>query len=158
MALKNGNPCLITFALWFAGHAQFMKVKKAARNCRKSSAGTLRGILEYAKDSEWGKAHNFADILAAKSDDELFALWQKNVAPQDYEDLRPFVERHKHGEENVLFPGKPKMYATTSGTTKEPKWIPITNEYYDNIYNKMTKLWLYTFLMHAHYYIIIHLN
>ncbi|MBQ0040383.1 MAG: GH3 auxin-responsive promoter family protein, partial [Treponema sp.] len=44
--------------------------------------------------------------------------------------------------------GKPKMYATTSGTTKEPKWIPITNEYYDNIYNKMTKLWLYTFLMH----------
>ena len=56
MALKNGNPCLITFALWFAGHAQFMKVKKAARNCKKSSAGTLRGILEYAKDSEWGKA------------------------------------------------------------------------------------------------------
>ena len=148
MALKNGNPCLITFALWFAGHAQFMKVKKAARNCKKSSAGTLRGILGYAKDSEWGKAHNFADILAAKSDDELFALWQKNVAPQDYEDLRPFVERHKHGEENILFPGKPKMYATTSGTTKEPKWIPITNEYYDNIYNKMTKLWLYTFLMH----------
>ena len=66
MALKNGNPCLITFALCFAGHAQFMKVKKAARNCKKSSAGTLRGILEYAKDSEWGKAHNFADILAAK--------------------------------------------------------------------------------------------
>ena len=148
MSLKKGNPALITFALGFAGRAQLKKVKKAAKDCKKSSAQTLRGILEYAKDSEWGRSHNYAEILSAKNDDELFALWQKNVPPTDYEDIREMVERHKKGEENVLFPGKPKMYATTSGTTKEPKWIPITNEYYDNIYNKMTKLWLYTFLMH----------
>jgi hypothetical protein len=52
------------------------------------------------------------------------------------------VERHKNGESDVLFPGKPKFYATTSGTTKEPKWIPVTNEYYREVYQKMNQLWL----------------
>lgn len=139
---------LINFALGFAGRAQLSKVNKAAKNCRKATAKTLRSILEYASDTEWGRAHNFSEILKARTDEELFELYQKNQGITDYEDIRPFVERHKNGEENILFPGKPKMYATTSGTTGKPKWIPITNEYYDNVYNKMTKLWLYTFLMH----------
>ena len=30
-----------------------------SKNCKKASETTLRGILEYAKDTEWGKAHNF---------------------------------------------------------------------------------------------------
>lgn len=64
----------------------------------------------------------------------------------DYEDLRPYVEKHKNGGENILFPGKPLMYATTSGTTKEPKWVPITQKYLNNIYGKMTKVWLFSFI------------
>ena len=138
----------IKLALGLVGKIQYNKVKKASKNCKKSAEKTLRGILEYAKDTEWGKSHNYAEILKAKNADELFALWQKNVPPTDYEDLRPMIERHKNGEENILFPGKPMMYATTSGTTKEPKWIPITNEYYSNCYSKMTKLWLHSFQMH----------
>ena len=138
----------IKFLLGTIGKIRLFTLNKVARNCGKAQEKTLRGILEYAKDSEWGKAHNFAQILEAKTADELYARWQKNVQPQDYEDLRPFVERHKNGEENVLFPGKPMMYATTSGTTKEPKWVPITNEYYSNVYSKMTHLWLYSFMMH----------
>ncbi len=145
---KEKNANLITFALSWVGRKNKKILDKAAKNCAKAEEATLRSILEYAKGSEWGKAHNFDEILSAKSADELFSLYQKNVPPQDYEDLRPFIERHKNGEENILFPGKPMMYATTSGTTKEPKWIPITNEYYQNIFSKMSKLWLYTFIMH----------
>ena len=138
----------IKFLLGTIGKIRLFTLNKVAKNCRKAQEKTLRGILEYAKDSEWGKAHNFAEILEAKTADELYARWQKNVPPQDYEDLRPFIERHKNGEANVLFPGKPMMYATTSGTTNAPKWIPITNEYYSNVYSKMTHLWLYSFMMH----------
>ena len=145
---KEKNANLITFALSWVGKKNKKALDKAAKNCAKSEEKTLRGILEYAKDTEWGKAHKFSEILQAKSADELFALWQKNVPVQDYEDLRPFIERHKNDEENVLFPGKPMMYATTSGTTKEPKWIPITQAYYQNIFSKMSKLWLYSFIMH----------
>lgn len=145
---KEKNATLITFALSWVGRKNKKILDKAAKNCAKTEEATLRGILEYAKDTEWGKAHKFSEILQAKSADELFSLWQKNVPVQDYEDLRPFIERHKNGEENILFPGKPMMYATTSGTTKEPKWIPITQAYYQNIFSKMSKLWLYTFIMH----------
>jgi len=138
----------IKLALGLVGEIQKSKLNKASKDVKKSQEVTLRRILEYAKDCEWGKAHNFEKILAAKNADELFKLWQENVKPQDYEDLREYVERHKKGEENILFPGKPMMYATTSGTTKEPKWIPITDEYYNNAYSKMTKLWLHSFQMH----------
>ncbi|MCR4939877.1 MAG: GH3 auxin-responsive promoter family protein [Treponemataceae bacterium] len=145
---RNKGAWKIKLLLGTVGKLRLLSLNKAARDCAKTQEKTLRSILDYAKDSEWGKAHNFADILAAGNAEELYDRWQKNVAPQDYEDLRPFVERHKKGESDVLFPGKPMMYATTSGTTKEPKWIPITNEYYSNVYSKMTHLWLYSFMMH----------
>ena len=145
---KEKKAGLITFALTWVGKKNKKILDKAAKNCSKAEEKTLRSILEYAKDSEWGKAHHFAEILEAKSAAELFELYRKNVPIQDYEDLRPYIERHKNGEENVLFPGKPMMYATTSGTTKEPKWIPITHEYYQKVFSKMSKLWLYSFIMH----------
>jgi hypothetical protein len=143
---KGKGAWLINFAVAWVGRKNFKELKKTSRNCALAAENTLRGILEFAKDSEWGKAHNFSQILKAGTDKELYELWHKNVPPQDYEDLRPFVERHKHGEENVLFPGKPMMYATTSGTTNSPKWIPVTETYYTNIFSKMTKLWLYSFM------------
>ncbi len=144
---KEKNARLITFALSWVGRKNLKVLKKASKDCKKTEEATLRGILEYAKNSEWGKAHNFAKILEATTPEDLFKRWQENVPPQSYEDLRPFVERHKNGEENILFPGKPMMYATTSGTTSAPKWIPITDAYYNNIFSKMSKLWLYTFIM-----------
>ncbi|MBD5442349.1 MAG: GH3 auxin-responsive promoter family protein [Treponema sp.] len=135
-----------TLLLSIAGGINKKKLIKASKNCAKAQENTLRSILEYAKDSEYGKEHHYAEILQAKTADELYALYQKNVPPIHYEDIRPLVERHKNGEANILFPGKPKMYATTSGTSSEPKWIPITEEYYENIYNKMTKVWLYSLI------------
>lgn len=148
MAKKQKGALKITLALGLVGILQKRKLDKASKNCKKAQAATLRSILEYAKNSEWGVKHKYAEILAAASDEELVKKFQENVPPCDYEDLRPYVERHKNGEANVLFPSKPMMYATTSGTTKEPKWIPITDEYYSNVYSKMSKLWLYSFMMH----------
>lgn len=143
---KEKNARLITFALSWVGRKNFKNLKKASKNCKSTEVATLRDILEYAKDSEWGKAHNFSEILAAETDEDLFARWQKNVKPQTYEDLRPFVERHKNGEENILFPGKPMMYATTSGTTSAPKWIPISPKYYEK-FSAISRLWLYSLIM-----------
>ncbi len=139
-------PFIPNFLLGVAGGIQYLKLKKASKDPAKISANTLRGILEYAKDSVYGKEHHFAEILQAKTDNELFSAYQKHVPVNDYEDLRCYVERHKNGEADVLFPGKPLMYATTSGTTKEPKWIPITDVYLKSVYGKMTKVWLFNFI------------
>ena len=136
--------------LGMAGGIQYMSLKSASKDPKASSEKTLRAILEYAKDSEYGKEHNFAAILQAKDADTLFKLYAENVPANDYEDLRPYIEKHKQGNPDILFPGKPLLYATTSGTTNEPKWIPITKEYLENIYGKMTKVWLFNFIKNRH--------
>lgn len=147
---KVKNASLITFALSIAGKKQLKALNKASKNCKTTQEKTLRAILKYAKDTQWGKEHNFAQILQAQTPDTLFTLYQKNNPPTDYEDIRPYIEKCKNGAKDILFPGKPFMYATTSGTTSLPKWIPITNEYCQNIYKKMSRLWLYSFIMHRH--------
>lgn len=132
----------INFAIGFVGMIERFKLRCAARDVNKTQAKTLRSILEYAKDTEYGKAHDFAGILKAKTPEELFKAYKEKVKINDYEDLRPLINRHMHGESDILFPGKPKMYATTSGTTSEPKWIPITFRYFNNVYGRMNKMWL----------------
>jgi hypothetical protein len=132
--------------LSMVGEIYYGELRRASRNPRKASEKGLRHILDYAKDSEFGRKHDFAYILQAKDDTELYRRYREKVPVCDYEDMRPMVERHKNGEENILFPGKPVLYTTTSGTTSKPKWIPISKEYLDNMYGKMTKVWLYNFI------------
>lgn len=144
---KPLNAFIPNFLLTCAGEMELLKLKAVSRNPKKSQEKTLRHILTYAKDTVYGKEHHFDEILQAKTADELFEKYKKYVPANDYEDLRPYVERHKHGEKDILFPGKPFMYATTSGTTDLPKWVPITYEYFNDVYGKMTRLWMYSFIM-----------
>ena len=137
---------LTRVALTIVGKMGIRQLKKASKNGRKSLDETLRRILTTSKDTVYGKEHKFDEILKAKTPEELFRLYNENVPVNLYEDLQPYVERHKNGEPDILFPGKPKFYATTSGTTKDPKWIPVTQEYYKNVYKTMSQVWYYCFL------------
>lgn len=143
---KLSNAFVPNFLLGVAGGIQYLRLKAASRDPRKSQEKTLRGILEYAKDSEYGREHHFADILKAATADELFALYRKHVSPNEYEDFRPYVNKMKEGASDILFQGRPVLYATTSGATGEPKWIPISERYLSDIYGKMNKTWLFNFI------------
>ncbi|MDR2629722.1 MAG: GH3 auxin-responsive promoter family protein [Spirochaetaceae bacterium] len=138
---------LITLALTIIGKKGLKEFEKVSKDGKKAQEEFLRHILSTAQDTVYGREHHFAEILKAESADELFSLYEKNVPLNEYEDIRPYVERHKNGESDVLYPGKPKLYATTSGTTKEPKWIPITEQYYQEVYKVMNQLWFYTLIM-----------
>lgn len=94
----------INFAIGFVGMIERFKLRCAARDVNKTQAKTLRSILEYAKDTEYGKAHDFAGILKAKTPEELFKAYKEKVKINDYEDLRPLINRHMHGESDILFP------------------------------------------------------
>ncbi len=107
-----------------------------------SSARTLRKILSTSENTVYGKEHHFHKLLWTKNNDHLFRIYETAVPPADYEAFRPYVERHKNGEPNVLIPGKPLMYATTSGTTSKPKYIPISDKYMSTVYSKMSRVWI----------------
>lgn len=122
-----------------------MSLARASRNPEKASARTLRKILNLAKNTAYGKEHHFGAIVKARKPEQLFRLYEKSVRASEYESFRPYVERHKHGEANVLIPGKPLMYATTSGTSSKPKWIPISQKYMKDVYDVMSHIWLDNF-------------
>lgn len=122
-----------------------MSLARASRNPEKASARTLRKILNLAKNTAYGKEHHFGAIVKARKPEQLFRLYEKSVRASEYESFRPYVERHKHGEANVLITGKPLMYATTSGTTSKPKWIPISQKYMKDVYDVMSHIWLDNF-------------
>ncbi|MDR0387801.1 MAG: GH3 auxin-responsive promoter family protein [Treponema sp.] len=137
---------LIRLALTFIGEKGLAELRKKSMDAQKSQEEVLRSFLVRAKDTAYGREHGFQSILEAASSGNLCELFRKHVPVNDYEQLRPYVDRHKNGEADILFPGKPKMYATTSGTTKEPKWIPITEQYYQEVYKKQNQIWFYTMI------------
>ena len=142
-------PWLINTMLMLVGGIQTARLRFWNRNPRYAAERTLRDILTISKDTVYGKEHHFDRILSATSTESFFRLYQSFVPINDsFETLRPYVERHKNGEENVLFPGKPDMYATTSGTTNEPKWIPMTHKYLKDVYGKMSHIWTWNFIKH----------
>jgi len=95
------------------------RFKAALAEPRLAQKQKLLQIIELNKDSEFGKTHNFASI-------KTVANYQKAVPPCVYEDLEPYIENAMAGVPNQLSSEKPIMFATTSGTTGAPKFIPIT--------------------------------
>ena len=148
MAKRLHFPLLINLALWIKGGLQTRRLLRESRRPRLASEHTLRDILSISKDTVFGKEHHFDEILSASTDSELFAMYQHLVPINDYEALRPYVERHKNGETGILFPGRPEMYATTSGTTSAPKWVPMTRKYLRDVYGKMSNVWVWNFIKH----------
>ena len=142
-------PWLINTMLMLVGGTQTARLKFWSRRPKHAAEKTLRDILTISKDTIYGKEHHFDRILSATKTEDFFRLYRLYVPVNDsFETLRPYVERHKNGEEDILFPGKPDMYATTSGTTSEPKWIPMTHKYLKDVYGKMSHVWTWNFVKH----------
>ena len=112
-------PWLINTALCLVGGYQRLRLNYWNRNPKYAAEKTLRDILTLSKDTVYGREHHFDRILSATNAEDLFRLYSQYVPVNDsFETLRPYVERHKNGERDILFPGKPDMYATTSGDRK----------------------------------------
>ena len=136
---------LINFGLRCLSFIPRIELSLASRFPEQASARTLRRILRLSANTVYGREHHFASICKARKPEQLFRLYEKSVQPAEFEAFRPYVERHKKGERNVLIPGKPLMYATTSGTTSQPKWIPISTTYMKEVYSSMSHIWLDNF-------------
>jgi hypothetical protein len=79
-------------------------------------------LLVKAKDTEWGRKYDYAGI-------SKIATFQENVPLQKYEDIKPYIDRLKTGENDLLWPGEIKWFAKSSGTTSDKsKFIPVSKE------------------------------
>ena len=79
-------------------------------------------LLARARDTQFGRSHVFCDI----HDYEQFC---KSVPVNTYEELKGDIDRMRHGERDVLWPGRVKWFAKSSGTTNDKsKFIPVSSE------------------------------
>ncbi len=106
-------------------HAQIGKWKKTALSDQQL---LLEKLVSRAKNTAFGVDHGFSEI-------KTYADFKKRVPVRDYEELRPYIDRLTKGEENVVWPGKPRYFAKTSGTTSGVKYIPISDESMPNHLN-----------------------
>lgn len=97
------------------------RILSMASNAVRDQEKILHTLVKTARDTAFGKDHNFGDIRSYED-------FKKNVPIRDYEELRPYVESIISGEDDILWPGKPKYFAKTSGTTSGVKYIPITKD------------------------------
>ena len=97
------------------------KTAKWANNPFETQQRVFNEIISKASQTQFGKDHEFTAIKS-------YSDFVKKVPIRDYEQLKHYVEQVVEGKEDILWPGKPKYFAKTSGTTSGAKYIPITEE------------------------------
>jgi len=101
------------FAVW--------QINKWKKNAVVAQDKILKTLVFEAKETAFGKDHHFAEI-------KDYHDFKQHVPVQDYEGLKPYVDRVVNGEADVLWKGKPLYFAKTSGTTSGVKYIPLSKE------------------------------
>lgn len=111
------------------------RFERAAADPRTSQARLLMSLTRRNSDTVFGREHGFASIQTP-------ADFARRVPPRDYEGFRSYVDRMARGESGVLTADSLTMFTTTSGTTGEPKLIPVTKAWKAQA-AALTRLWMY---------------
>jgi hypothetical protein len=104
------------------------RIRKESQTALQDQETIFQQLIKSAKNTEFGKDHHFQDITSHSD-------YVKNVPIRDYEQFKPYIEKIKHGRQNVLWKGYPIYFAKTSGTTSGIKYIPITKDSISNHIN-----------------------
>lgn len=88
----------------------------------------LTRLVNRAANTEWGKKYDYKTI---RHYDDF-----KNRLPiQTYEEVKPYVERLRAGEQNLLWPSEIRWFAKSSGTTNDKsKFLPVSQEALQDIH------------------------
>jgi len=79
-------------------------------------------LISKGEDTVWGKQYDYANIKSYKD-------YKAQVPISTYEELSPYIERIRKGEQNLLWPTETRWFAISSGTTdSKSKFIPVTED------------------------------
>lgn len=88
----------------------------------------LQHLVKIGKGTEFGKSVALGEV-------SKYEEFKQAIPIQDYEQMRPWIDKVKEGRHNVLWKGRPIYFAKTSGTTSGTKYIPITKDSIPNHIN-----------------------
>ena len=98
------------------------KLEAYATQAEDIQMSVLRRLVTEARDTEWGRQHHFAEI-------QTYEQYAATTPLTNYDDLKTYIDRMRHGECDVLWPGRVQWYAKSSGTTNDKsKFIPVSKQ------------------------------
>jgi hypothetical protein len=93
----------------------------------------LQDLVTSAQYTEYGRKYNFSQLFNIRS-------FKEAVPIQEYENLKPYIDRTMNGEQNVLWNTPIYWFAKSSGTTSEKsKFIPVSEESLQDCHYKAAK-------------------
>lgn len=82
----------------------------------------LQDLVTHGQYTEFGRKYGFNQLFTIRK-------FKEAVPIQEYDDIKPYIERIMLGEENLLWNTPVSWFAKSSGTTNDKsKFIPITQE------------------------------
>lgn len=88
----------------------------------------LTRLVGQAANTEWGKKYDYKSI-------HNYEDFKNRLPIQTYEEVKPYVERLRAGEQNLLWPSEIRWFAKSSGTTNDKsKFLPVSKEALEDIH------------------------
>jgi len=79
-------------------------------------------LIAAGQYTEFGRLQHFSEVQSLED-------YKQKIPIQNYDDLKPFIERMMKGEENILWNTPVNWFAKSSGTTSDKsKFIPVSEE------------------------------
>ena len=121
------------------GKALWARFDRVTQNPQKAQEDFLLTLVRRNERTGFGRDHRFDAVKTVED-------YRRQVPVADYEMHRPYVERIKNGDLNALTAQAPFMFTMTSGTTGEPKLIPVTRRS-QRTNSSLTRVWYYRSLL-----------
>lgn len=96
----------------------------------------LLTMVQKNADTEYGRRYGFSTIRSIVD-------YQNQVPIITYEDIKSDMQRVVAGEKNIFTAEAPVMFAQTSGTTGDPKYIPVTPTCRGREHSDQMRTWTY---------------
>jgi len=93
----------------------------------------LQDLVTSSQYTEFGRKYNFSNLFTLRA-------FKQAVPIQEYEDIKPYIQRIMDGEQNVLWNTPVHWFAKSSGTTSDKsKFIPVSDESLEDCHYKAAK-------------------
>lgn len=90
----------------------------------------LKKLISTSRSTVFGREYDFKGIQTTED-------FKSRVPVSTYEELKPYIDRLRKGEENVLWPGELIGFAKSSGTTdSKSKFIPVSEDSLEDCHYK----------------------
>jgi hypothetical protein len=103
-------------------------IRKWKSRAVEDQLGIMKQLIASGAKTTFGRDHDFSSI-------NNYTDFKNQIPIREYEGLRKWVDQLTEGKEDVMWPGKPKYFAKTSGTTSGVKYIPLTSSSVPNHIN-----------------------